>query len=209
MCKSNKKKKHKFIGIMCDTISFEKGNRLIWVISFLLGVVLSLIAFHPNTVQYFLQYTEIVVDLMLALLAIQVGAYALFHALLSKEVIVILYKTKDANTKKEDGTQDNLLDSSNRQFIGSILVYFYMMIISVFTKMFVSIVPNNFCLFPSLVLTNILAFILLIIFFTANLRVLLESRNFFTNLYEIIRIYCATVIKKNLDNGESQDKTSE
>lgn len=210
MCENNeKKKKIRFFYIMLDTINFKKGNKLIWIISLILGLAFSLIAFHPNTVQFFLQYIEISIDLLLALLAIQVGAYALFHALLSKEVIVILFESEDKDTKKEDGTPDNLLNSSNRQFIGSILIYFYMMIISVLVKMLVSLVPNDFCLFPSLVLTNFSAFILMIVFFTATFRVLLESRNFFTNLYEIIRIYCITVIKEAYDNTNNQDRKNE
>lgn len=194
MCEK-KKKTYKFAKMLFSTIKLDKGNRFIWIASGLLGMFFSMrISFIGETVTYFLEYNDVIMTVLLALLAIQVGAYALFQALLSKEIIILMFE------------KDNLLQKTNEEFIGTILLYFYAIISSAFTKLMVLPIPEDFCLFKSAELTNICAFALLSVFFTIGIRVILESRNFFINLYNLMVSNYYKIIDDNLKRNEKEKK---
>ena len=180
-----------------STIKWKRGKGLVWKLSIVIGLVLSLrISFLEETVTLFLEYNDTIVTILLALLAIQVGAYALFQALLSEEIIILMHK------------KDNLLEKANEEFIGTILLYFYAVVISVFTGLMVLPFPEDFCLFSSLVATNFCALTLLFVFFSFNMRVIMESRNFFVNLYNLMRSNYLIIINKNLENEEKNNLNS-
>lgn len=188
----------KYLICMLKVIAPIEGMRWQWIMSILIGVVLSIpIGLSIETVSIAAESVDIINNLFVAFIAMEVGAYALFQALLSDQLIWELYN------------KGNLLDESNSSFLGVILLFWAGIMINLVLICLFKVMPEDFLLFKNLLYDNILAIVLLLVYYTMCVRILFEVRNFAINLYKVFVSYNKMVILKRLEANKQEQKTAD
>ena len=127
-------------------------------------------------------------NLFVAFIAMQMGAYALFQALLSDQLIWELYKNGD------------MLDEANNSFLGVMLLFWFGIMINIVLIIVMKMIPEDMLLFNELWINNVVAIILVIVYLIFHIRVLFEVRNFAINLYRVFVAYNKISILKSLED---------
>ena len=180
-----KKEKKKYRLLIVDVLAPIKGSTWQWVTSLILGAFLSIpIGISTETVKIFSESVDIINGAFIAFIAMEMGAYALFQALLSDELIFELYRN------------GNLLEKSIDSFLGVILTFWIGIILNIFLMILFKVIPQDFLLFTKVKYNNLVAIIFLIIYYTLSMRILFEVRNFAINLYMAFVAYNKIVIRE-------------
>ena len=154
------------------------SSRTQCVISVILGIVVAIIvSFSEQTVSIYREILELMNDVFIAFIAMEMGAYALFQALLKEALIYELYKSND------------LLKRSNSEFLGLILLFWFCIMLNIIMIIIFKIVPDTFELFQNRALNDFLWFLWLGIYLSWHLRILFEVRNFAINLYKVFEAH--------------------
>lgn len=166
-----------------------------WTTGAIISLILSLfIAFDVNTVEYMRQIINLTNDIILAFFAIIVGAFALYQALLSGNVISVLYKS------------DDIFKNLNESWLGIILLYLFEAILNYVLSCVMVIIPNEYLVSNSYILSSFIALVLTWIYFTFTIRIFFEMKNFVVNLYNMFQIYNKVKI---LEEMKTKDDESE
>ena len=173
----------KYYKDVLNVISPIKGMRWQWGISAILSLFLSIpIRMSAETVAIAGETFGIINDIFIAFIAMEVGAYALFQALLSEQLIWELYRN------------GNLLDEANTSFLGVILLFWAAIMLNIILIILFKVIPEDFLLFKDMKTNVCIAVVLLWFYFLVSLRVLFEVRNFAINLYKVFVLYNKIVI---------------
>lgn len=192
-----KERRFPYAGYALDVIIPIKGSRWQWYISFIIGLSIAFaIGFSQETVILFDDAVNIFNNLFVAFIAMEMGAYALFQALLSKKLILELHNIG----KKLDR---NMLDDSNSSFLGMILLFWFGIIINVVIIIILKIIPDNWLVSNNMLVNNILASLLMTLYFCFCLRVLFEVRNFAINLYMVFTASNKTDLLEALEEDKN------
>lgn len=161
-----------------------------WIISAIISLILAIIiGFSYNTVDYMKQIISNTNDMTLALLGIIIGAFALYQALLSGKVITLLYQT------------NNIFKELNEYWLGIIMLFLFGAIINYILDCVMLVIPNDFLLWNSYVVSSFIAMILVFIYFWFTIRIFMEMRNFIVNLYNMFQIYnMMKILEENPEN---------
>lgn len=184
--KNNKKKDNKENKFIYEKIALEviKPKKDITssitqlVISIILGFSISIIiSLNEHTVFIFKEILLLMNDIFIAFIAMELGAYAIFQALLKNNLVYQLYK------------QNNLLEKSNSGFLGVILLFWFCIMVNIILIIILKVVPDSFVLFQINTLNVFLCCLCSGIYFSLHLRVLFEVRNFAINLYNVFQAH--------------------
>lgn len=160
-----------------DEIKLSKKSLWQYVIACLTGLLLAyVVGFSKETVSTMAEISEVLFEAAIGVIGIVLGAYAIFQALMQKELILILIKS-----------DNNLLRESNKTFLNIIILYVIDALVSLSIKVTLSATDEEFCIFDSMQLNNIIAMILIFFYLAFNLLLLLELIIFSVNLY---RMFC-------------------
>ena len=83
----------------------------------------------------------------------------------------------------------NLLNISNKSFLHLVLLYIFDIAVNILLLILLKIIPVDFCLFSSVELSSIIAFLLCVIYFGYNALIFYEMKNFAVNLYRMFSVY--------------------
>lgn len=145
----------------------------------LVSVPLSIgIGWHIQTVEIFQNVIELFNGIELAFIAMILGSYAIFQALMTDNVIKLLVESKN-----------NLLNESNKSFLRWVILYLTSILINVVMAVVLMMIPKNFILFENVIICNVVASCLLFIYFLYNMLVVTELKNFAVNLYKMFNVY--------------------
>ena len=186
-------RKRKYVLLTLKVISPVKGSRWQWAVSIIFGILLAIpIGISIKTVSIAAESIEIINNIFLAFVAMEMGAYALFQALLSDQLIWELYKEGD------------LLKDSNESFLGVILLFWREILINLFLVVALKVIPEDFLLLKSVDYSNRIAIGLLFIYYTISMRIMFEVRNFAINLYKVFVAYNKITILKMIKKNEKK-----
>ena len=170
-----KERKFPYASCALDVIAPIKKSRWQWYISIIIGVLIAcIIGFSTETVSLFAESVDLLNNLFIAFVAMEMSAYALFQALLSKKLIFELYRV-----------DHDMLDNSNSSFLGVILLFWFGILLNMLLIIVLKVIPNHWMLFDNVLASNILASILMMLYFGFCTRVLFEVRNFAINLFKV------------------------
>lgn len=174
-------------------ISPIKEARWQWAVSIIFGIFLAIpIGISVKTVSIAAESIEIINNIFVAFVAMEMGAYALFQALLSDQLIWELYKKKD------------LIKESNESFLGVILLFWAAILINLFLTIALKVIPEDFLLLKNVDYSNRIAVGLLIIYYTVSTRIMFEVRNFAINLYKVFVAYNKITVLKMIEKRENK-----
>lgn len=167
--------------IILDSIQELKPSKASWFqipLCIIIACIMSkLISWSLNTVEISSTLADVFLDVSLALLAIVLGSYAIFQALMRDEIIQELIKDKG-----------NILKHSNRTFVNMSIMYVVDIFITMILKIICSIFePNKYVL--NVNFSNVICFLFFIIYISLNLLLVLENINFVINLYRMFNVY--------------------
>lgn len=173
-------------------LKYQKSSRgqfcISFVLSFLLGVM---IAINKDTNTIIVSVAEIFNGIDIAFIAMIIGAYSIFQALLSDEFVLALIKT-----------ENNLLKVSNKTFLNLILLYLSAIILNSIILILGLLVDEDWVLFRNMYLNVILAAIACIIYLMYNFLLIFEIKNFGKNLYKMFNASNSSRIVDLLDKKE-------
>ena len=172
-----------------NVIAPIKGMRWQWGISIFISIAIAIpIGISQETVRVFSETVDMLNNLFVAFIAMQMGAYALFQALLSDQLIWEIYKNV------------NMIDEANNSFLGVMLLFWFGIMLDIVLLIVLKIIPGDMLLFKKIWVNNVVAIILVIVYLIFHIRVLFEVRNFAINLYQVFVAYNKISILKSLED---------
>lgn len=167
--------------IILDSIQELKPSKSSWYqipICIMIACIISkFTSWSSNTVEISSALADIMLDVSLALLAIVLGSYSIFQALMRDEIIKELIKDKG-----------NILKYSNRTFVNISIIYVIDIFVTIILKIACSILEPDVYI-VSVFFSNILYFFFLVGYVSLNLLLVLEMINFVINLYRMFNVY--------------------
>lgn len=160
-------------------IKLNRKSLLQYLFSIVIGTLLSfIIVYKSDTVLIMGAAVEILNSGALAFVAIIFGTYSIFQALMTDAVVWALLNSKN-----------NLLNVSNKSFLHLILLYLFEIILNFILMIILKCLPNEYCLFENLTVTNVVAFIAITFYFGFCFLLFYEMKNFAVNLYQMFNVY--------------------
>lgn len=174
--------KRKNLEIFKDSIQeikFGKKNKWQYFLSVLVSIILAiLISNAAYTGNVYGEITDKLLDISLAFIAMILGSYSIFQALMSKELVRLLIKS--------DG---NLLKKSNQSFLYLVILFIGNIVMDFCIICILKIMPADFLLFENIIFSNVTASVLIFIHLLFNLLLILEIVTFALNLYRMFCVY--------------------
>lgn len=179
-------------------IKLNKKSTVQYMVSITLAAIVAyVIVYKSDTVELFTNAVDVINDTSLALIAIVFGTYSIFQALMTDTVMWTLLLSKN-----------NLLNVSNKSFLHLIILFLIEIIMNIVLLIIMPAVPNEFCILDNLVIANLLAFILMLMYFGFCFLLFYEIKNFAVNLYQMFNVYNIykgiELVEKNI--GEQEEK---
>lgn len=165
------------------------------IIRFFMTVVFSIvpayfIAVSYDTVNIFRDSVQMINDVILALFGIIFTGYALFQALIGKEMLVRMLQSTVGVGKAEKSK----LQESNELFAKTMMMEFLCIVINIFLLLILFCIPNDFTVFPEKRWNDIIAGFGIFIYFYMSFVVLIEVKSFIFNIFELFNFHAGTRI---------------
>lgn|GEM_PF-1013808 len=162
-----------------------------------------IIGSSSDTVQLFYNSVEIFNTVILAIFGIVFTGYVFFQALLNNELLKRLIDADSTNKfeKIEKGTK-SLLQESNEYFVYLTILNIIEIIINVILLILIGSIPNDFIVFSSLVLNNIIACIGISIYYSFSFLILWEMKCFIYNIFQLFNAHAGAKAIEIMKNEE-------
>ena len=154
----------------------------------LCGILSSCVAISKDTVNIFVDIVQNINDVILALFGIIFTGYALFQALIGKEMLRRMINTT-VGTGKEEKSK---LQEANELFAEVMTLDFICVIINLALTIIGKCIPANVTLFKTMWLNNLLAGIGIWFYFYVIALTLLEVKSFIYNMFQWFNFHAGT-----------------
>ncbi len=186
--------------ILFDTLKMfvpkwkEKGT---YIISGMLSIIPAfLAATSPFTVEIFRDLVQMVRDVALAMFGIVFTGYALFQALIGKEMLIRMLK----NTIGEGKQEKSRLQETNELFVKTMMMQFVCIITSVVLTLLLICIPNEFTLLKNRYWNELLAFCGMFLFIYISFITLLEIKSFVFNIFQWFNFHAVARLMEMLND---------
>lgn len=170
---------------------------------FFVTVILSIIptyfiATSYDTVSIFRDSVEIMNNVILALFGIVFTGYALFQALIGKEMLVRMLQS----TVVVGNEEKSKLQESNELFAKTMMMEFICIIIDIFLLLILFCIPEDFTAFSQKTWNDIAAGSGMFVYFYMSFVVLIEIKSFIFNIFELFNFHAGTRIMEAIKEDE-------
>ena len=186
--------------ILFDTLKMfvpkwkEKGT---YIISGMLSIIPAfLAATSPFTVEIFRDLVQMVRDVALAMFGIVFSGYAIFQALIGKEMLIRMLK----NTIGEGKQEKSRLQETNELFVKTMMMQFVCIITSVVLTLLLICIPNEFTLLKNRYWNELLAFCGMFLFIYISFITLLEIKSFVFNIFQWFNFHAVARLMEMLND---------
>ena len=156
------------------------------------------IAVSKDTVNIFFEIVQILNDIILALFGIVFTGYALFQALIGKEMLIRMINSTVGNGDKEKSK----LQESNELFAETMMLNLICVMVNVFLLIVGKCIPVNFCLFENIDINNLIAGIGIGIYLYVITITLLEMKGFIYNIFQLFNFHAGTRVMEILNEKD-------
>lgn len=188
--------------IMCAAIKMllpgwkTKGRNVIALVFSIIPAYM--MATTENTVTVFKDGVQLLMDISLALFGIVFTGYALFQALIGKEMLIRMINASALTDKKKKSK----LQESNELFAKTMMLEFVCIIISALLLLILSCVPEDYIFFGDMVWNEFIAGVGICLFFYVSFVMLLEVKSFIFNIFQLFNFHAATRVMEILKGDE-------
>ena len=159
-------------------IRFSSKSKWQYLASGIFSIIVSVcVSVDFDTIKVFTEVTEKFIDVGLAFVAMILGSYSIFQALLNKQLILEIIKT-----------DSRLLKNANRTFLNLIVLYIGSISLNLVLNIVLKGVPSDFLLLDNILLSNCVSGILIFMYMMYHFLLVIEVIIFAINLY---RMFCA------------------
>lgn len=142
--------------------------------------------------------TQTILDVVLAMFGIVFTGYSFFQALINQELLIRMVEN---TTKNEKGEEISKLQETNESFVECMILVLFSILLSLLLKIIASCIDEKFNLFNQVWKNDVLAVILIYIYFSIIAIVLWEIKSFIFNVFQLFSAYAGTevleIIKRN------------
>ena len=166
---------------------WKEKNKYIGTIIFC-GILSSCVSISEDTVNIFVDIVQNINDVILALFGIIFTGYALFQALIGKEMLRRMINTT-VGTGKEEKSK---LQEANELFAEVMILDFICVITNVVLTIIGKCIPSDAILFKTMWLNNLLAGFGIGFYFYVIALTLLEVKSFIYNMFQWFNFHAGT-----------------
>lgn len=179
----------------------KRKQKKVYIIVFVLSIIPSyMISVSQDTVPIFRNCVQIVNDVCLALFGIIFTGYALFQALIGKEMLIRMIQS----TVIKDKEEISKLQETNENFAETMMLEFLCIVISLLLLLILNSLPDDYCMFQKLYLNNIIAGLGMYIYFYLFFIVLLEIKSFIFNIVQLFNFHAGTRIMEIMKENRNE-----
>lgn len=160
-----------------------------------------IMAKSKNTISMFTDTIQISLEVILALFGIVFTGYALFQALIGKEMLIRMLQ----NVTLKRGQKISKLQESNELFAETMMLQFLCIICAFFLIIILKSIPEEWYLFENLRTNNILAGIGIFIYFYVIFCTIIETKSFIFNMVELFNFHAGTRVVELLQESEERN----
>lgn len=179
---------------------WKEKNKYIATIIFC-GILSSCVAISKDTMNIFIDLVQNINDVILALFGIVFTGYALFQALIGKEMLRRMINTTVRIGKEEKSK----LQEANESFAGVMILDFICIIVNVVLIIIGKCIPSDTVLFKTMWLNDLLAGFGIGVYFYVVALTLLEVKSFIYNMFQWFNLHAGTRLIE-LMNQEDNDE---
>jgi len=180
--------------VYCEIKYTEKSQKQ-YLISALCGIFLGmLIGISEDTVAIMRAVIDGANGIMLAFVAMILGSYSIFQALLSQDLVQLLIDSKG-----------HLLKDSNKTFLNLTILYIIGICFNFVLSIALKVLPDDFLLVDNVIICNSMAFFGIAAYIGIHILLFLEMINFVINLYRMFNVYNTLKALETLDDCEEEE----
>lgn len=165
-----------------------------YIMIFALMIPSYLMATSEQTVFVFKDAVQLINDITLALFGIVFTGYALFQALLGKEMLVRMINS----TIQADTEQKSKLQETNELFAKVMMMEFICILSCTFLLLILSCVPEDYNLFCDKTLNEVMAGCGIGLFLYMSFISFFEIKSFIFNIFQLFNFHAATRVMEIL-----------
>ena len=189
--------------ILFDTLKMfvpSRKGKGTYTVAIVLSIVPAFLAANSSqTVEIFQGFVQLVRDVSLAMFGIVFTGYALFQALIGKEMLIRMLK----NTIGEGKQEKSRLQETNELFVKTMMMQFICIIVSVVLTQLLICIPNEFTLLESIWWNELLAFSGIFLFVYISFVTLIEIKSFVFNIFQWFNFHAVARLMEMI-NDENQ-----
>lgn len=178
----------------------KEKNKYIVIIIFC-AILSSCVAISKDTVNIFRDIVQNINDIILALLGIVFTGYALFQALIGKEMLRRMINSTVGTGKKEKSK----LQEANELFAEVMTLDFICVIINIVLIIIGRCIPANAILFKEMWLNNLLAGLGIGFYFYVIALTLLEVKSFIYNMFQWFNLHAGTRLMEIMNQKDDEE----
>lgn len=172
-----------------------------FIVVFALSIIPAyLMATSENTVSVYKEVVQLLTDITLSLFGVVFTGYALFQALIGKEMLVRMINASSLDNESEKSK----LQESNELFVKTMMLQLICIAIGVVMSLILACMPCDYILFDNTILNEVIAGGGMFAHFFISLAALLEVKSFIFNIFQLFNFHAATRVMELLK--ESQDE---
>lgn len=159
--------------------------------SIMFGVCLLLsyfIIYSHNIVALFGNVCDIMLSVFLGLFGIIFTGFVFFQALLNDNLLIMLIISKAGKERKEKSK----LEEVNNNFVSLMMLYIIAIIVSLMLTIIIPCIPEDFTLFSNVRISNLVALILVLMFYVFSAELLWRVISFVRNIYVLFNAYAVS-----------------
>lgn len=160
-----------------------------------------IISIGTETIAQFVQMTDVVLDILLALFGIIFMGYTIFQAILNEKMLVKMIEV----TQEEEGKEKSILQISNESFVGLMMLSVLGILVSYFLKLILGGINTEFALFSSDAVNILCAGILCSIYFFYIAVIIWEMKSFVFNIFQLFNAYSGARVVEILERKISKE----
>ena len=179
-----------------------KRNKMIrYVLAIFFSIIPSyLMAISQDTILMFRNCVQIMNDVVLAMFGIVFTGYALFQALIGREMLIRMLQ----NTVTKNGKEESKLQESNELFAETMMMEFFAIVISVALLVVLNSLPENYSLFQNMAINNIIAGCGMGLYFYILFIAFIETKSFIYNIVQLFNFHAGTRVLELLREDDKE-----
>lgn len=175
----------------------DKTSR--WILLLICFSISVIIGMHNDVVSIFCESVDAVLGVLLALFGVIFTGYSLLQAFMNKRMLLhLLEDTKVCN----DGQEKTRLQDINENFVYLMLLQVLAIFVSLVIKIVLLCIADDFAIFSSIIINNIIAIFLISIYFGFGGIILWRTVSFISSIFHLFNIYAVTRVLEMLDEED-------
>lgn len=139
---------------------------------------------------------EVFISVTLALFAIVFTGYAFFQALLNDRLLIALIS--------DESNKVNKLVETNSYFVEVMMIQIFCLAINILTIILTIVLPFDWSLLANNVINELIATILLLLYFYLNIECIWEMKSFIFNTFQLFNLYAFSRISNIVKENENE-----